>query len=153
MTDWAGIGAQARAILEDAFDGVAASTAVYTPAGSNVSYTLKCLIGNELARFKREGLRIDEIGALDRNTFRVVFKTADIVSVGLTSGILPTGSLSVDSVPMDFMAGEPFAQQELSPMLGAKDIFTHCWVRQRVEKQSTDTPASGVPSIGFSSWS
>lgn len=151
MMDWLSIGTQAKNILESTFDGVAASTAVYTPMGSNTSYTLRCMVADEQARFKREGLRIDEIGALDRRTVRVVFKTADIIAAGL-SKIEPTGTLVIDGRPMEFSDGEPFAQHDLSPMAGAINTFTHCWVRECVEAESTEVPISTGDPISFGGW-
>lgn len=150
--NWPDVGAKAKVILEATFDGVAASTAVYTPYGSNVSYTLKCIVADEQARFKREGLRIDEIGILDRKTLRLVFRTSALVFAGLTNGINPTGNIVVDGIPMEFSDGEPFAQHDLSPMNGAINTFTHCWVRKKVEASSSDVAAStGVP-ISFGGW-
>lgn len=150
MFDLSQIGAAAKSILENTFDGVAASTAVYTPFGSNTTYTLKCMVADEQARFKREGLRIDEIGALDRRTLRVVFKTADITAKGIT--IDPTGSLVVDGKPMEFSDGEPFGQDDLTPMAGAMNTFTHCWVREKIESERTEVPISSGDPISFGGW-
>lgn len=153
MTNWASIGSQVKSIVEGIFDGTAASSVVYvTPTGTQ--YTLKAYVMAESLRFVREGLgySTDAAGITEMGLLRFCFKTADITTVTGSPTLDYAGHFLLEDARYDLTEKFPGIQTEHSPLIGAVDVLTTCYVRKAdALEHEIPVATTGAP-MKFGNW-
>jgi hypothetical protein len=153
MTNWASIGSQVKSIIESVFDGTASSDITYvTPTGTE--YVFKAYVMAENLRFVREGLgySTDVAGITETDLIRFCFKTADITAATGVSDLDYAGYFLWKDIRYDLTEKFPGIQTEHSPLVGALDLLTTCYVRKADALEHEIPEAStGVP-MKFGNW-
>jgi len=150
MANWSSIGAQVKTILESTFDGVAASYVTFYKPPNGTAYTLKAMVSIEPLRLNREHYVVNDAGISDLENLRFAFKTADLSAI--PGGIDPAGYFRFNGVRYDFSQKFPGHSKEMTPMIGAEDTFTLCYVRRAEElTHSTDARSTG-DKFKFGDW-
>lgn len=151
MANWSNIGAQVKSILEATFDNVAATTIVYvSPAGSQ--YSLKAMVSVEPLRLHRESYAVTNAGISDLENIRFCFKTSDILSsIGLEA-LDPAGHFLYNGIRYDFSTKFPGHSKEFTPMIGAEDTLTLCYVRKAEELEHEIPVSSTGDKFKYGNW-
>lgn len=145
------LGSRCKYLLESTFDWVAATSVIYV-APSGATAVLSAITHDEVLRNRREHLGADNAGAIvDRDSKRVIFKTLDILNLGLDR-LDPSGYLLIDGVRFDFSVSEPFLNDDITPLAGASFTFTVVYVRRAIELTQSKPVKPGSRTYGFDSW-
>lgn len=145
------LGRRSKYILESSFDWMAASRVTYVaPSGGSVM--LNAITHDEVLRNRREHLGVENSGGIvDRDSKRIIFKTTDILRLGVDR-LDPAGYLLIDGQRFDFSVNEPFLNDDITPLAGASYTFSVVYARRAIElEQSKPVPKTGR-TYGFDSW-
>ena len=153
MTDWAGIGSQVKTIIESVFDSTASSDITYvSPAGTE--YVFKGYVMAENLRFVREGLGygVGVGGVTEMDLVRFCFKTSAITAAFGSPVLDIAGHFLWKGIRYDLTEKFPGIQTEHSPLVGATDLLTTCFVRRAEALEHAIPPAATGDKFKLGDW-